>query len=250
MSVTRRLQAFLCAIMGAGLLALAGCASLPTGGGGGSGLPEQPIDAPPPPPPSEGTVTEDTAPPPPPPPPPPEMLVSGLAWEINHAERLPWSAELRSQVRGNLASFDKATDWADFCPTYGTLTADDKVEVIATLAVAIAKFESNYNPRKIYLEPAPLNVNSVGLFQLSYEDGFTWCVLNRASKSLEDPVNNIRCAIPKMARLVAKDKVVTAGSTGANAQGLARYWSTVRLGSTHKLAEIRGATRALGVCHG
>ncbi|EGF89751.1 lytic transglycosylase, catalytic [Asticcacaulis biprosthecium C19] len=243
-----RLHQFAGLIAGFSLLALAGCASVPTGGGGGSGLPEQPIDAPPPPPPSETTVVEEPAPPPPPPPPPPEMLVSGLAWEMNHSERAPWSTELRTQVRANLASFDKATDWADFCPTYGSLTADDKVEVIATLAVAIARYESNYNPHTIYHEPAPLNVDSVGLFQLPYEDGFTWCTLNRTAKSLEDPINNIRCAVPKMARLIAKDKVVTAGSTGANAQGLARYWSTVRLGPTHKLAEIRNATRGLSIC--
>ncbi|ESQ88227.1 hypothetical protein ABAC460_16325 [Asticcacaulis sp. AC460] len=235
-------------IAGVALLTLAGCATVPSDDGGNSGLPEQPIDAPPPPPPSDTNTTEEPAPPPPPPPPPPELLVSGLPWEINHAERGAWSVELRKQVRANLASFDKATDWADFCPAWSGLNEDNKVEVVSTLAVAIAKYESNYNPHTIYHEPAPLNVDSVGLYQLSYEDGFTWCTLDRANKSLEDPVNNIRCAVPKMAKLIAKDKVVTAGSTGANAMGLARYWSVVRLGSTHKLTEIRAATRAVGAC--
>lgn len=241
-----RIKPFVAIGLSVVVLALAGCATVPSDDGGFD-LPEQPIDAPPPPPPSDTPVVDDTVPPPPPPP-PPELLVSGLAWEINHTERLAWSAELRKQVKSNLPSFDKATDWADFCPSYANLHVDGRVEVIATLAVAIARFESNYDPGKIYREPAPLNVDSVGLFQLSYEDRLTGCVVDRAAKSLEDPINTIRCAVPHMARFIAKDKLVTAGSTGANALGLARYWSVMRLGPTHKLAEIRAATRAAPGC--
>lgn len=242
-----RVKVLLALGLGLGLLTLAGCATMPADDGGG-GLPQQPIDAPPPPPPSEPTVDEP-APPPPPPPPPPELLMPGLAWENNHSERLPWSAELRTQVRANLLSFNKATDWADFCPGWGSLSDDNKVDVVATMAVGIAKFESNYNPHTIFHEPPPLGVDSVGLFQLSYENGFTWCTLDRPNKSLEDPINNIKCAVPKMAKLIAKDKIIAAGSTGANAMGLSRYWSVMRLGSGHHLEDIRAMTHNLPVCH-
>jgi hypothetical protein len=242
-----RMNQLLAVGLSVAMLALAGCATVPTGGGD-SGLPEQPIDAPPPPPPSDTSPAGDDTVPPPPPPPPPELLEAGLAWEINHSERLPWSRELRAQVKANLASFDKATDWADFCPAYASLDEDGRVEVISTLAVAIVRYESNYDPRKVFREPAPLNVDSVGLFQLSYEDRLTGCVVDRAVRSLEDPLNNIRCAVPHMARFIAKDKVVTAGSTSANALGLARYWSVMRLGPAHKLEQIRAATRATPGC--
>ena len=235
--------------LGVGLITLAGCATVPAGEGTGSGLPEQSIDAPPPPPPSDTGTAGEVEPPPPPPPPPPELLMPGLSWEYDHSERLPWSAELRKQVRANLTGFEKATDLADFCPTWSGLSEDDKVEVLSSLAVGIALYESDFDPHKIYHEPDPLNLDSVGLFQLSYEDGFTWCVLDRANRSLEDPINNIDCAVPKMAKLIAKDKIVTAGSTTANAMGLARYWSVMRLGNGHHLGDIRAQTRALPVCH-
>ncbi len=62
-------------VAGAGLLALAGCASVPAAYDGTGGLPQQPIDAPPPPPPSETTPANE----PPPPPPPPPTLTRALA---------------------------------------------------------------------------------------------------------------------------------------------------------------------------
>ena len=235
-------------ILGVGLMVLAGCASIPAAPdvGGPGDLPQQPIDAPPPPPPGETPAPEPG--PPPPPPPPPAELLNGLAWENGHSERAIWSTELRTQIKANLTSFNKAPDLADICSAYGELSDDDKVNVLATMAVAIAKYESNYNPHTIYHEPPPLGVDSVGLYQLSYEDGFSWCVLDRANASLEDPINNIRCAIPKMAKLIAKDRILTAGSTGANAMGLARYWSVMRLGAGHHLEDIRAATRSLALC--
>lgn len=236
------------AVVVAGLLALAGCATVSTGYEGTGGLPEQPIDAPPPPPP--GDTGNEPAPPPPPPPPPPELLVQALAWEDGTPERAAWSAELRKQVANNLTSLSKASDMAGFCPAYASLSNDQKVEVLADLMVGIARYESNYDPHQIYHEPPPLGVDSVGLFQLSYEDGFTWCMLDRASKSLEDPLNNIRCAVPKMARLVAKDKVLAGGSTNANALGLARYWSVMRLGAGHHVDDIRRIALNMAVCAG
>ena len=243
-----KLKALASFVLGIGLMAMAGCASIPAGpevGGPGGELPQQPIDAPPPPPPTETPTEPDV---PPPPPPPPAELLNGLAWENNHPERAAWSDELRKQLKANLVSFNKAPDLADNCPAYRELDEDDQVTVLATMAVAIAKYESNYDPHNIYHEPPPLGVDSIGLYQLSYEDGFSWCVLDRANRSLEDPINNIRCAVPKMAKLIAKDRILTAGSTSANAMGLARYWSVMRLGAGHHLEDIRNATRSLALC--
>jgi hypothetical protein len=122
------------------------------------------------------------------------------------------------------------------------------VEVLSTIAVAVAKRESNYKPGLHYGEPPPLGYDSIGLFQLSYEDGFSWCTLDRTAKSLEDPINNIRCAVPEMAGLVKRDRVIAKGATKSDARGLARYWSVVREGPSHHLAEIRASAAALPYC--
>lgn len=224
------------------LLAMTACATVDTGYEGTGGLPTQPIDAPPPPPPSDASIPDET--PPPPPPPPPELLVPSLSWENGGVERAMWSETLRDQVAANLASFDKASDMAGYCPAYGHLDKKDKVEVISTLIVGIARYESGYDPHQRFHEPD--GSWSVGLFQLSYTDGFSWCTLNEASNSLEDPINNIKCAVPKMAKLVAKDKVFAAGSNLSNGLGLARYWSVTWVG--RHIDDIRALTINQAVC--
>ncbi len=171
-----------------------------------------------------------------------------LPWEKAHPERKAWSNALMSDLSDHLASFGSARDIGSFCPNYARLSAADRVWVIATIAVAIAKFESNFNPRQHFGEPPPLGYDSIGLFQLSYEDGFKWCRMNRAAKSLEDPVTNIACTVPEMARLVATDRVLAAGTNSRNTRGLARYWSVVRRGEKHHLGEIRAMATALPHC--
>jgi hypothetical protein len=179
---------------------------------------------------------------------PPHNAETKLPWETGHPERADWSRELRQQLSAKLSSFESAEDIAAYCPSYSTLTAAQKVDVLATIAVRIAKFESSYNPKQHFHEPPPLDYDSVGLFQLSYEDGFSWCSLDLTKKSLEDPLNNIRCAVPEMARLVANDKLIAAGTNAKNARGLARYWSVVREGPKHHLDEVRKAASSLKIC--
>jgi hypothetical protein len=176
------------------------------------------------------------------------QTVTALAWEANHPERVSWSTELRTQFSNHLSDFAAASDLADFCPKYQALSDPGKIEALATLAVAIAKYESNYNPKQHFGEPPPLGYDSIGLFQLSYEDGFSWCVLDRSAKSLEDPINNIRCAVPEMARLVKRDERLAGGSSLKDAKGLGHYWSVVWQGPKHYLAAIKTKTESLGLC--
>jgi len=170
-----------------------------------------------------------------------------LAWEQGNPAAAGWSTELRAQIRARLEQFDQASDIAALCPPYEGLSPDSRVEAIAALAVAIARFESDYRPTLHFPEPG-LGYDSIGLFQLSYEDNFSWCNLNRATNSLEDPITNIQCAIPEMATLISRDGVIASGSDGGSARGLARYWSVVREGPTHRLAQITALTRASPAC--
>ncbi len=220
-----------------------------------------------PPPPSEGrgpSSSSETEPPPvvedteslppqppeiPPAPPPPRPP---LAWEAGHPDRAEWSERLLSLMKENLASFDTASDLTLYCPKYASLDADGKALALATLAVRVAFHESAFNPHSVFHEPPPLGVDSIGLFQLSYEDKMTWCTMDRGNRTLEDPLVNIACAVPKMARLVKKDGVIAQGHSGSTSKGLARYWSVMRddQGATlHQRGDIRAAVQALPICH-
>jgi hypothetical protein len=184
-------------------------------------------------------------------------IVAPLAWESGHPERAAWSAELRRQFTAALSSFDQASDTSAYCTRYAELSVDQRVAVWATMAVAIAKYESAYNPASI----APCDANctaSIGLYQLSYEDQMSWCAMNKAAGNLIDPIVNIRCAVPEMQRLVARDGVVASGWTvkssakvPAAARGLSRYWSTMwnSSNSNGKSAAIQTATQSLAFCH-
>lgn len=173
-----------------------------------------------------------------------------LAWEAGAPERRAWSEALRRDFAAELHRIGTPGDIESYCPAWSRLGTTDRVEALSVLAVAIARRESGYNPATVFHEPPPLGVDSVGLFQLSYEDGFNRCDLDRATDSLKDPLVNIHCAVGEMARLMERDGVVATGSSGSDARGLARYWSVMREGPRHFREEIRGKVRALPACAG
>jgi hypothetical protein len=165
-----------------------------------------------------------------------------LSWD-NKTERMPWSNQLIACVSAKKAELDKGN--ADtFIAGYNGLAADMQVKFWAELLVAMAKFESGWNPHDIFQEPPPLTEDSVGLLQLSYGDQNNYPLepLNKATRSLEDPLVNLRSGVTIFAKLVAEDKVVTKGG-GAKGDGASRYWSVLREGAKHHLAEIKALTK-------
>jgi hypothetical protein len=129
-----------------------------------------------------------------------------------------------------------------FLDGYDNLTPDLQLKFWGELVVAVAKFESSWNPHDIFHEPPPLSVDSIGLLQLSYEDQSAYNLepLSRAQKSLEDPFINLRCGVAILATLVAKDRTVTSSLSGKY-RGGAAYWSVLRAG--HKVDQILSITR-------
>ncbi len=145
---------------------------------------------------------------------------TALQWETNHPERKAWSARVYALVDELKPKLEKASDLARFCGT----SAFDRV-LWAQIIDALAYSESRYNPDVIFHEPAPLNQDSVGLLQLSYENTFyKFCNLDRATKTLQDPINNLDCGVRILAHWVDRDGAI---STPDN-KGAARYWSTLR----------------------
>jgi Transglycosylase SLT domain len=168
------------------------------------------------------------------------MADISLSWD-DVEKRKAWSAELVSAVRNRKADLDLGNPEA-FIPGYGQLTADQQLKFWGELIVAMAKFESSWKPDVIFHEPPPLGIDSVGLLQLSYEDEPNYDLepLDRARKSLEDPLVNLRCAVKIMAKLVKKDGVVARGAK-EQPRGAARYWSVLREG--HHVDEIKARVK-------
>jgi len=206
---------------------LAGCATM------------QPQPAPTPPAPASAPEPETPAPPTPAP--------ITLSWD-GDATRAAWSAALLAAVREHKAELDRGNPDA-FIDGYSNLSADDQLKFWAELVIAMAKYESNWNPQAHYKEPPPLNVTSLGLLQLSYEDATQYDLgpLDRAKHSLQDPIVNLRCGVVILAHLVARDGTIAAGS-GDKSRGAARYWAVLREGRKHRREQIKSYVRhALGM---
>lgn len=168
-----------------------------------------------------------------------------LGWEDGSAERRLWSETLRAALRPHLATFAKAADGAAFCPAWEGLAPEDRLEVVATLAVGVSRYESGHNPAAVAGKRR--KVQWVGLFQLATDGVFARCAAAEGG-SLTDPLLNIRCAVPAMAELVAEDGRLAGGDAGP--AGLARWWTVLRPGRRGTLAGIRAETAALPVCAG
>lgn len=153
-----------------------------------------------------------------------------LSWEVNHPERAAWSQAIQANVNENLALFDKAQDTDKFASGYALFTKEKKLKFWGELILSVMYFESGYNPKSVYHEPAPLNVDSIGLLQLSYGDKY--CPKSKAEGDLQDPIVNIKCGVKIMANLIDKYGAI---STPGN-KGAAAYWSTLR--ESRKLPQV------------
>ena len=173
---------------------------------------------------------------------PAPSAATGDSLKWNHPA---WSQELIADFTKNLSVFETATDLTSFCPNYFSLTPGVKPLVFANLAVEIAYRESAFDPNNIYHEQS-MGYDSIGLFQLSYSDGIgPGCTLYAAVDSLQDPINNIDCAVLEMAKLVKRDHLIASGGP-ENRIGLSRYWSTIW--PTHFYNEIKAAARSTKGC--
>lgn len=169
-----------------------------------------------------------------------------LSWD-DDPTRKPWSAALIAAVREHKADLDRG-DPDGFFDGYSKLSPDRQVKFWAELVIATAKYESNWNPHAHFKEPPPLNVTSLGLLQLSYEDASEYGLepLDRERHELEDAAVNLRWGVAMLAHLVARDGTIAAGNGNAS-RGGARYWAVLRAGRKHRLAQIKAyVRRALG----
>jgi hypothetical protein len=223
---------------------------------GGTGLPK----------PTEPTTPAPTPTPSPEPSPSPTpgdgtYTMAPLAWEKSHPERKAWSQYLQTLLLGEWSSLLKgASDMKNFCPKYASLSNNQKANAWAQLFVAVARYESAYNPLSRMRETTMgtdavtgKQVWSEGLLQLSYQDKQwdPWCKFDwskdknlsstSSKKTILDPYINLHCGVGIMAKQI-KNKNTIAITSGV-------YWSTLKPGGKYnQLTSIKSMVKSLPFC--
>lgn len=162
-----------------------------------------------------------------------------------------WTKFSESAIQSSILPTLIPTDISKFCPKYSKLNMDEKNKFWVTLISAIARPESNYDPKTTYTEKfvdAHGNyVISRGLLQISIESAnqkLYSCQIKKA-EDLHTPETNIQCGIKILSALVKKDNSIA--SYTSTPVGGAKYWSVLRSSKGH-LPEITGNTKKLTFC--
>jgi hypothetical protein len=183
-----------------------------------------------------------------------------LAWDNERPEGPGWTRILYRIIdqEGEELIYG-SEDIGQFCPRYSSLTRDEKIQFWASLFVAVAKFESNFDPMARTEEKGKLDaitgttLVSEGLLMLSYQDARAnpACrfnpVLDRAlpkedlRRSILAPENNLHCGVQIMMRQLKRyDRI---------AIGQGAYWAVLKVGSRfQRIPTIQSMTRQSRSC--
>lgn len=154
-----------------------------------------------------------------------------LYWENTtekHDERKPWSDALISALDKNFATLDKATDTKIFCPKYSSLSKEQKLKAIGELFVAMAYYESSFNPESSSVDVGnknDLNSYSVGLYQMSGNDSAAK-LFKADYKALKNPITNINVAVEQMRKQIVNTGLFILPNTSKY-----RYWAVLLSGN-------------------
>jgi hypothetical protein len=142
-------------------------------------------------------------------------------------------AEVKSIAKNVLEERDygltdaKLNDITAFCPSYNSLSQDEREDFFAHLIASMARYESSFNAKTTFMEN---NGNvSAGLLQISLgsinpiyrKNG---CSVISSASDLQDPKKNIQCGFGIISTLAKKDGFLADGPS----KGASRYWSVLR----------------------
>jgi len=172
------------------------------------------------------------------------------AWDGEAGDAARWTRWLSEDLENHRSALVDLipADAAEFCETWPRLTRRGREQVWITLISAMAKHESDFDPRASFDEPPPLSERSIGLLQLSLSDAVEFRCDFTTEVQIEDARRNLDCAVQILATLVPRDGVVGGGS-GRDRLGAAGYWSVLNMrGHADARAFIVAQTTALPIC--
>lgn len=156
-----------------------------------------------------------------------------LFWENTTSpkpDRKPWSDALISALDKNFATLGKATDTKRFCPKYSSLSKEQKLKAMGEFFVALAYYESGYNPESSSVDVGTkddLNSYSVGLYQMSGNDSAAK-LFKADYKALKNPITNINVAVEQMRKQIKNTGLFILPNTSKF-----RYWAIILDGNKY-----------------
>ncbi len=141
---------------------------------------------------------------------------------LSDFSNMEWRAYALNQINNTRLPSMKPIDADKFFPG-GVVTAEGWLKIVA----GIVKLESSFNPRLVFPEPPPLNKNSVGLMQLSYDDAEVRA-RGYSEEDLKNPLKNLEAGIKILERQLIRHGCISCKSAEGSWRGGAQYWSTLR----------------------
>lgn len=172
-----------------------------------------------------------------------------LSWETSaHPERGAWSNALLEFVDEKFDELNVATDVVSFCPTYHSLSRNEKVNVWAEIFSGITYYECSWRPEIYSVDVGTANNRdtwSVGLLQLSVVDQVNYrFTFGFDFEDLQDPIKNLKLGVAIMSKQISKYGKIMIPKGGS---GL--YWAVIHPGGKYdKSASIQSRTRAMSLC--
>lgn len=157
-----------------------------------------------------------------------------LYWEKTtevHAERESWSDRLAQRIQENLDVLGNAKDIERICPKFDALERNQRVKALGEFFVALAYYESGFNPRSAAVDvgvASNRNTWSIGLFQVSVVDQQWAGNYDYSYEQLLGPHENIDLALTIMTRQVRKGGLFILPNSSS-----LRYWATLLEGNKY-----------------
>lgn len=186
---------------------------------------------------------------------PPAPVVEQYAWE-----RVPiktvirgkpeWSAALLAKIKGEFITLDLATDMKRFCPSYRLLGEEERVRVWAEFWVAVAYYESLWDPKVALVDvgkPEKKDTWSVGLYQMSVVDqDWLWGKRLYSFEQLQTAEANIDLSLSVMRRQISR----SGGLIVLPNSHKLRYWAVLLDGNKYsRVNEIsKDVRKRLPIC--
>jgi hypothetical protein len=168
-----------------------------------------------------------------------QEVIAPLSWEKNRPERAAWSKHLTSKIKSELALFGSAKDLKTICPKSESLSDSQKLQAIAEFFVALAYYESSWNPKSSGVDVGSKDDKgswSIGLYQISVNDQkWSGGGLKYTYDELTTAEPNIDLAMVLMKRQLERNKLYILPNSAKD-----RYWAVILDGNRFsKIPQIK-----------
>lgn len=161
-----------------------------------------------------------------------------FSWENTteaHPERKPWSDKWVELLKRDQLIYETASDLTRVCPKYKSLTKTQKLKALGEFWVAIAYYESGFNPKSQSVDVGTADNKdswSVGLYQLSVRDAANKKGPNYSFSELNTAIPNI-----DLANTIMTTQIKNCGKMILPNSSKCRYWAVLLDGNKYSKVE-------------